>query len=105
MCSQFLPMCFPTDGVISSTYLVFDGVKMGASISVNGHSIGTVTDQFRRYIFELNDTVLDISSGAQNSLAVAFKPEIDVNGRFMSCTGGWDWVSSIDVDCMLDWLA
>lgn len=75
----------------SAIYLVFDGIKMGATVSVNNHTLGQVTDQFRRYLFELNSTTLDTSIGASNTLSVAFDSSIEVGGRFMSCTGGWDW--------------
>jgi beta-galactosidase/beta-glucuronidase len=67
--------------------LVFDGIKMGARISVNGKLIGTAADQFLRYEFPLSSSGL-LRAGA-NTLTVAFDPSIDVGGRFMSCTGGW----------------
>jgi hypothetical protein len=69
--------------------LVFDGIKMGARISVNGKLVGTAADQFLRYEFPLSSAGL-LRAGA-NTLSVAFDPAIDVGGRFMSCTGGWDW--------------
>jgi hypothetical protein len=33
-----------------SHVLVFDGVKMGANVAVNGKSVGTTTDQFLRCV-------------------------------------------------------
>jgi beta-mannosidase len=65
------------------SWLVFDGIKMGATIRVDGNFIGNATDQFRRLSF-------DVAPG-RHTLQVAFDPRIDVDGRFMACTGGWDW--------------
>lgn len=77
----------------SSMYLlVFDGVKMGARVSVNGVEVGTVTNQFKRYIFPLDASVLRLKPpGASQTLEVAFDGSLSVHGRFMACTGGWDW--------------
>ena len=33
--------------------LVFDGIKMGASISLDGVALGTAADQFLRYTFDV----------------------------------------------------
>lgn len=65
--------------------LVFDGVKMGAEVKVNGKTLGTMTDQFLRYTFPLE--------GLQetNFLEVSFDKQILCDGRWMACTGGWDW--------------
>jgi len=68
--------------------LVFDGIKMGAEISVNGHILGNAANQFLRYNFTLDNTIL---SNGKNTLEVAFDPKVPVDGRFMACTGGWDW--------------
>lgn len=35
--------------------LVFDGIKMGANISVNGVWVGTAMDQHLRYVFPIGD--------------------------------------------------
>ena len=67
--------------------VVFDGVKMGATISVNGQTIGVTTDQFLRYSFEVNASVL--GGGTSHTLKVAFDPTIACGGRWMACTGGW----------------
>ena len=77
------------DPRVAEQILVFDGIKMGAHISVNGEAVGTAVDQFLRYEFPLKSTGL-LRAGA-NTISVAFDPAIDVGGRFMSCTGGWDW--------------
>ena len=65
------------------SWLVFDGIKMGATIRVDGNIIGNATDQFRRLSF-------DVAPG-RHTLQVVFDPRIEVDGRFMACTGGWDW--------------
>ena len=68
--------------------LVFDGIKMGAHVRVNGHLMGTVYNQFRRYEFDLNNTVL--LDGAAQTLEVEFDGSISMVGnRFSACTGGW----------------
>ena len=66
------------------TRVVFDGIKMGATIKLNGEVIGRASDQFLRY--DLQVTLL-----RKNLLEVAFDPDVDVDGRFMACSGGWDW--------------
>ncbi len=71
--------------------LAFDGIKMGANITLNGHLIGTAEDQYLRYVFPLKATGFLVSG--TNTIAVAFDKHIPVDGRFMACTGGWDWVS------------
>jgi hypothetical protein len=67
----------------SSSILVFDGIKMGARIMVDGKLIGNTTDQFLRYLFPVT-----LSAGS-HTLDVVFDPKIDCGGRWMSCTGGW----------------
>ena len=58
---------------------------MGAVVSVNGHALVVAKDQFLRYIVPLPARIL--TPGAHNTLTVAFSNAIDVNGRFMACTG------------------
>ena len=67
--------------------LVFDGVKMGATVAVNGKVLGNVTDQFLRYVFPLPAGLL----AEENNLTVSFDSTINCDGRWMACTGGWDW--------------
>ena len=67
--------------------LVFDGIKMGATVT-NGQTLGVAVDQFLRYTFEVPPTLM---LNGQQTLQVIFDLSIDVKGRFMSCTGGWDW--------------
>ena len=75
----------------STLLLTFDGVKMGATVRVNGHVLGVVRDQFLRYSFTLDPSHL--ASGAEaNRLDVTFGvADVAEDGRFMACTGGWDW--------------
>lgn len=61
---------------------------MGATVSVNGQHLGVVKDQFLRYSFPLT-----VESG---TLTLTFSPDIDCEGRFMACTGGWDWAPYTD---------
>ena len=68
--------------------LVFDGVKMGAHVALNGEPVGTTTDQFLRYAFPLAAGALQAGN---NTLTVTFDGSIDCDGRWMACTGGWDW--------------
>ena len=71
--------------------LVLDGVKMGATVRVNGHTVGLVRDQFLRYVFTLDPAELGLVAG-QNRLDVTFGVgDVAEDGRFMACTGGWDW--------------
>ena len=90
---------FTIDGVAgvlsgaSSLLLVFDGVKMGATIRVNGVTVGVVRDQFLRYIFVLDAVGTRLAAGAgANRLDVVFGVgDVAEDGRFMACSGGWDW--------------
>ena len=52
----------------ASVRLVLNSVKMGATISVNGHVLGNTTNQFLRYTFE----VAPLLSNGQNTLKVRF---------------------------------
>lgn len=92
--------------------LVFDGVKMGAHVALDGKPLGDVTDQFLRYSFSLANFLRSHFSSSSSSsssssvpssssswlspvtthtLTVAFDFKINTTGRFMACTGGWDW--------------
>jgi len=92
--------------------LIVEGIKMGAHISFNGIHLGTTTNQFLRYEFDVFSEHLTqgrrrSSSSKYNSssihdesrklkqqqhlLSVTFDPTIPVDGRFTACTGGWDW--------------
>eukprot|EP01060_Flectonema_neradi_P008387 TRINITY_DN159_c8_g1_i1.p1 TRINITY_DN159_c8_g1~~TRINITY_DN159_c8_g1_i1.p1 ORF type:complete len:941 (+),score=169.32 TRINITY_DN159_c8_g1_i1:61-2823(+) len=65
--------------------LVFEGIKMSASISVNGKKVGQALDQFLRYEF-----VIDNVKVGDNTIEVKFDGG-ELDGRWMACTGGWDW--------------
>eukprot|EP01050_Picozoa_sp_SAG11_P020083 SAG11_NODE_3324_length_2523_cov_1.315182_1_plen_575_part_00 len=67
--------------------LVMDGVKMGSAVALNGKPLGNTTNQHRRYTFDVSALLL---SGS-NTLTVAFARDIANAGRFMACSGGWDW--------------
>lgn len=85
--------------------LVLEGVKMGASVAVNGVFLGNVTDQFLRYSFVLNSSMLAHAShestsirrelaASRHQLSISFDPLIHTDGRFMACSGGWDCILS-----------
>ena len=73
--------------------LVFDGIKMGANISVNGVKLGEAVDQFLRYSFPLaaSGALAAGSEMSTHTLTVSFDSSACIGGRFMACTGGWDW--------------
>lgn len=86
-----------SDAVMAKTstlLLTFDGVKMGATVRVNGHTVGVLRDQFLRYSFPLDPTNMGLVAGAgANRLDITFGvDDVAEDGRFMACTGGWDWV-------------
>jgi len=70
------------------TLLVFEGIKMGASIALNGMSLGNTTNQHRRYLFDVGSLLKPVD----NELTITFRRDIANGGRFMDCSGGWDWV-------------
>ena len=79
---------------------MFDGVKMGAAVSLNGHALttpidapeGNITDQFLRYAFPVAKLLR-----ASNRLEVVFDMSIGTDARFMACSGGWDWAPYSDL--------
>ena len=54
---------------------------------------GVVKDQFLRYSFTLDPSATRLlGNGALNRLDVTFGiDDVAEDGRFMACTGGWDW--------------
>ncbi len=79
------------DPTVLEIYLVFDGVKMAADLSLNGKPLGVALDQFLRYIFPVKSILLP---SGDNTVKVSFAsqdPRIDPEVRFMPCAGGWDW--------------
>lgn len=80
-----LPASFTSPG--SSSLLVFEGIKMGARVVLNGVQLGNVSDQHRRYVYPVSKLLRGV-----NQVSVLFDNTIDMSdGRFMSCSGGWDW--------------
>ena len=82
---DYLPVATAIDPL--HVLLVFDSIKMGAHIKLNGKTVGTTTDQFLRYTFEVGQLLKPTG----NVLQLEFAPEIDTEGRLMTCTGGYDW--------------
>mgnify|MGYP001425052932 CR=1 FL=1 len=71
--------------------LVFDGIKMGATIALDGVVLGTAADQFLRYTYDVTAQLQSDKAATTHELSVSFDPAIHVGGRFTACTGGWDW--------------
>lgn len=74
---------------LTEILLIFDGVKMGARAMLNGKLLGEMTDQFLRYQFPVKSTGALVIG--HNNLTVTFEQNINCHGRWMACTGGWDW--------------
>ena len=70
---------FEVDSDAARILLVFDGVKMGASVSLNHVPLGTVRDQFLRYAFDVRNASIDLLRET-NKLELIFDPSIDVGG-------------------------
>ena len=66
-------------------YLVVESLQMGATVRWNGVFVDNVTDQFLRYSWPVS------AVQGPNHLSISFDPSIETNGRFMACSGGWDW--------------
>jgi beta-mannosidase len=75
------------------TLVVFDGVKMSSSLTLNGVPLGKTTNQFLRYTFSLAAAAAaGARLGLSNTLTVSFDAaDQTTEGRFMACSGGWDW--------------
>ena len=72
-------------------WLVFDSIKMGAFVWLNGVYLGAAADQFLRYNFD----VTAILKATDNELSVTFPPSnntINDEARWIACSGAWDWV-------------
>ena len=70
--------------------LVFDSVKMGATVELNGERLGALQNQFLRYNFSVGHLL----KRTANVLRVAFAAStnaLNFEGRFQACSGGWDW--------------
>ena len=79
----------------TSKLLVFDGIKMGAHVAVNGKVVGVASDEFLRYEWPL-DAALHMLD-ANNKLEVTFDASIDCGGRWMACAYSAQ-------HCLLVWL-
>eukprot|EP01046_Picozoa_sp_COSAG06_P036850 COSAG06_NODE_4105_length_4571_cov_3.031977_1_plen_423_part_00 len=73
----------------SPALLVFDGIRMGAMISLNGHQLGNASDQFLRYTFPVGPLLKP--AGQINELRVVFGAELGID-----CQGRWTHSSQID---------
>lgn len=76
------------DTSAAHSWLVFQGIKMVADISLNGQAVGFAADQFLRYAFDVTGIV---KLGAGNTLTVTFPTYSDARNseeRWMSCSGG-----------------
>jgi beta-galactosidase/beta-glucuronidase len=70
----------------AEVFVVFDGIKMGATIELDGHVVGVATDQWLRYSFPISKM---LSPAASHELSVTFDNAINTHGRYMGCSGGW----------------
>jgi hypothetical protein len=80
----------PSGWTAPDTLLVFDSVKMGAVVTLNGKTLGELNNQFLRYNFSVGALLKPTG----NALTVAFHASTDASnfeGRFQACSGGWDW--------------
>ena len=73
----------------AAALLVFDGVRMGAMISLNGRALGNASDQFLRYTFPVG--ALLKPAGQPNELTVVFGAELGID-----CQGRWTRSNEID---------
>lgn len=61
-------------------------------MSLNGQYLGYAADQFLRYDWDVTGI---LKAGTTNTLTVTFPTFNDARNseeRWMSCSGGWDWV-------------
>ena len=73
----------------SALTLILEGVKMGAVVVVNGVELRNATNQFLRYEIPLPGDI--VRHDAPNVLQLRFVRGMELDGRFMACSGGWDW--------------
>ena len=78
----------PTNALL----IVFEGIKMGATVSFNQHILGNATNQHRRWVWPVDPALLSTASpDGSHVVEVAFDSSIATEGRYMDCSGGWDW--------------
>ena len=80
----------PALAAAAHVLLVFDGIKMGATVRLNGVALGNATNQHRRYVF-----AAELLPGS-NTVTVTWDPSITTEGRYMDCSGGWDWAPYVE---------
>ena len=76
---------FRVDSDAPRIALIFDGVKLGATVTLNHATLGTVRDQFLRYAFDVRNASVDLLRET-NKLELIFDQAIDVAGRFAACS-------------------
>jgi hypothetical protein len=82
----------PTASAGDCSFLVLDGIRMGAMVRLNGAFLGNATNQFIRYIFPLAASVLKpAAADALNVLEITFGAELGID-----CGGRWTYSNSID---------
>ena len=74
---------------VAKATLVFESIKSGAYIYFDDNLIGIARDQFSTYSFDL--PIYPLFYNKNHTVEVIFDPCIDVLGRYMACSGGWDW--------------
>ena len=84
-----LPAALLADHVVAAgaeVLLVFDGIKMGATVKLNGETLGVVTDQFVKYNFTVTKQLLAHVDAAGTPLDSKLEVSFDraTNGRFMA---------------------
>ena len=80
---------FDTPTTDGAALLVFDGIRMGAQVFVNGKFMGNATNSYRRYVFDLDTSQL---LGAKpNLLEIRFGAELGIN-----CQGRYTHSNQID---------
>ena len=72
---------FRVDSDAARIVLVFDGVKMGATVILNHQTLGTLRDQFLRYVFDVRNASIDLLRET-NKLELIFDPSIDVASSY-----------------------
>ena len=90
--AQQLQRLYADEEAAGDVWLVFDGIKMGASISMNGAQLAVSRHQFLRQELSLRSAIrtagLRLREG-DNELQVTFDPDIAEYGQFMASSGGW----------------
>jgi beta-mannosidase len=80
---------FTSPPAAGAALLVFEGIRMGAMISLNGHQLGNASDQFLRYTFPVGPLLKP--AGQPNQLSVVFGAELGID-----CQGRWTRSNQID---------